>query len=163
MDTKGIERSVRVAADIARNVSDELYGYYLTLRGPSLGAMPDGSVGMLSYDQRTYHETICERVLGWVCYARPLTPEEVRAYELVPDENNHYIYDQYYVEIRKLVVDAAGKKHLTSERAKDPDGGNFLTRYQGKAKQVADAINEAALDTNSSTNLTHARVRKYEV
>lgn len=160
MDARQIDKGVRVSTDIARNISDDLYGYYLTLRGPAPGAMPEGSAAMLTYDERIYHEKVFARVMGWVGYTRPLTLEEVRDYELVPDESNTFVYDRYFVEIQKMVRDASGKRHVTSERVQNIDGSDFVTPYRGKAQMIADEINEAALDTNSSDNITRAIVKK---
>lgn len=160
MDARQIENGIKASSDIAPEISDDLYGYYLTLRGPALGAMPEGSVAMMTYDERTYHEKVFARVMGWVGYTRPLTPEEVRDYELVPDESNTFVYDRYFVEIKKMSRDASGKKRVTSDRVRNLDGTDFMTPYRGKAQMIADEINEAALDTNSSDNLTRATVKK---
>ena len=160
-NTKEIQNSVKVATNLARNISDELYGYYLRLRGPAPGAMPDGSVATLTYDQRTWHEIICENVLGWVCYTRPLTPEEVDQYELVPDEYNSYPeYGVYIVEVKELARDASGRKQLTTRFVENEDGtGRFITPYRGVAQKIANAINDAALDTNTKDHLTRATAR----
>lgn len=157
-----IEADVRLATEIARKVSDNLYGYYLTLRGPSMGAMPPDSIGSVTFKFRSFHEKVCANVWGWVCYARPLTQKEIDDYELVPDEHNHAVHRLWGVEVKKMIRDADGKR-ITVELAKDEDGKKLVTPYKGIAQRIADDLNDAALDTNSKDSITRASVIEVSV
>ena len=160
MNANEIGKGVDAATDEMLNECEELYGYHLVLRGPSPGAMPDGSVASVSFDQRTYIKDACEFAWGWAGYARPLSQQELSDFELIPDEHNPVRYTQYAVEIKRMERDSAGKRTVTSEWARGADSEVFATSYITVAAKLAKDLNDAALDTNSRDRITKATVRQ---
>lgn len=162
MSEDEIRRNVEEAADTAKQDSDVLYGYYLIFRCPSPGAMPAGSVASVSFDHRTLYEEVGERVWGWVGYSRALTDDELSDYELIPDEHNPVRYTQYGVEVRVMTRDSTGKRQITTDWIKRADSTTYTTSYRNKAMEIADSLNDTALDTNSKDRITKATVVKIQ-
>ena len=158
MSADEIRKDVEAAIVEAGQAYDDLYGYYLVLRGPSIGAMPRESVASVTFDRRTYNAAVETDVWGWVGYAEPLSKQDVSDYELIPDEHNPIVYARWAVGIKELVVDANGKKNVSSRYLQDPNGEVFFTNYKGVAEHKAASLNEVALDTNNREHITMARV-----
>lgn len=162
MSQDEIRRDVEEASEAATHDGETLYGYYLTLRGPSLGAAPSEPKIAVAFDWRTFYEVVDEHVYGWVGYARPLTEDELTDYELIPDERNPARYTQYGVEVRTMTRDASGKRQIVSEMVKDAEGAIFATSYRRKAEKLAARLNDEALDTNTKDSISMARIQKLE-
>lgn len=62
-----------------------MYRYYCILRPPMIGRLPFGRVLMEAehFDDRKYVSEIDRMAWGWVEYAEPLTPAEIREYDLI--------------------------------------------------------------------------------
>lgn len=57
-----------------------MYRYYLTMRPPSIGTHPKGSVNTVAFDRLERFDEFM--AWGYVEYDRPLTEKEVCDYEL---------------------------------------------------------------------------------
>ncbi len=142
MESRTIEEGIQVATMIAREKSEAIYGYYLRLRPPAPGAHPGGEILTVSLAFRTWHENICDEIWGWVCYARPLTLQEVEDYELLPDEDNLERYQQYRLVRTSRVTDATGKTIVNREYIMGENGKPYTTSYKRKALVKLDELNK---------------------
>lgn len=155
-----LENEIRVATEVARQHSEALYGYYLTMRPPAPGAHPGNTISSVSLKFRTYHDELNQDIWGWVGYTRPLTLQEVQDYELLPDEANPVRYIQYAL-IRKTMTEGAdGKRAIKQEKIMDKTGKPFLTSYPRKALALMQEMNDKALDSNSKSTVSAVRVLK---
>ncbi len=137
-----IEREVHTATVVARVHGKAVYGYYLPQRPPAPGACPPDALSTVALAYRTWHEDICQEVWGWVCYARPLTDAEVDEYELLPDEDNPWRYQEYSLVRRVNIADADGLSIPKRERVRTPEGEEFVTSYPGQAFAYLDRLNK---------------------
>ena len=62
-----------------------MYRYYLTQRPPGPGCFPAGAVAVGDYQDKIYVPEIRRNAWGWVEYPEPLTPEQIRNYELLEE------------------------------------------------------------------------------
>lgn len=155
-----LENEIRVATEIARQHSEDLYGYYMTMRPPQLGAQPANTASSVSLKFRTYHDELNQDIWGWVCYTRPLTLQEVQEYELLPDETNPVRYIQYGLIRKTLTESADGKREVKQQKIMDKTGKPFLTSYPRKALALMQEMNDKALDSNNKDTVSAVRVVK---
>ena len=155
-----LENEIRVATEIAREHSEVLYGYYLTMRPPMPGAHPGNAISAVSLKFRTYHDELNQDIWGWVGYTRPLTLQEVQDYELLPDETNPKRYIQYGLLRKTLTEGADGKRAVKQEKIMDKTGKPFLTSYPFKALALMKEMNDKALDSNNRDTVSAVRVVK---
>lgn len=72
-------------------MNKQVYRYYTTQRPPVPGAIPTVSsdniklVNIESYTSRRFVESINRMAWGYVGYSAPLTDEQIKDYELVPE------------------------------------------------------------------------------
>ena len=132
---------IRMAAAIARTMSDTCYGYYMRLRAPSPGAQPPDELSSVALAFRTWHEGICEDIWGWVCYAKPLTDTDVKHYDLLPDEDNPCRYQQYGLVRYEKAIDDSGQS-VTKRIWVMENGKIYQTSYPGAAFAKLDVLNK---------------------
>ena len=145
MSSTTLLHELKVYTQIARRMGDTVYGYYMRMRPPSPGAQPEDSLSSVALAFRTWHDGICDDIWGWVCYARPLTAEEVEQYELVPDEDNPNRYQQYGL-VRGIRVEQPGRKAKMKREWVMEDGKPFRTSYKRKALVLLDELRKASSD-----------------
>ena len=134
---------IMIAVEVARRKCETVYGYYLTKRPPAPGANPADAIGIVSLAFRTWHNGICDDIWGWVCYARPLEPEEVADYELLPDEDNPNRYQQYSLVRGVKIIDEDGRSTVKRERVME-NGKPYITSYPRKALVLMDEMKKAS-------------------
>ncbi len=91
------------------------YRYYSTQRPLWPGAFPRSAenkvAGITDYDRRTFIEELGREAWGCINYERPLAPEDVRDYELVPAGVKRYM-------VQFLVIDCKGWDGTPEEYAR---------------------------------------------
>ena len=145
---------IRDAAAIVRKMYKSFYGYYMRLRPPSPGAQPEKAIGYVSFAYRTWHDGICDDIWGWVCYENPLSEDDVKQYDLLPDEDNPCRYQEYGLMRYVKTIDDSGRCVRRRERVLE-DGKPFRTSYPRVAFAKMDAMNkELGADTVKVAKVT---------
>lgn len=72
----------------------ERYRYYSVERPIMPGSFPrrQAATEIVNYDDKIYCDSVGRAALGHIDYAEPLTEEEIKNYELVPDPTLHPSY-----------------------------------------------------------------------
>lgn len=64
----------------------KLHTYYMILRPVGIGCQPKGFIDYEDYGRRTYIPAIDHEAWGEVTYDRKLSPEEIKAYDMMEGE-----------------------------------------------------------------------------
>ena len=69
-----------------------------------------------------------------MCYANPLTQEDLDAFDLIPDEDNPVRYRYYGIVRRVIKTDADGKRTvISSAPVRDESGRAVARKYRRQA------------------------------
>ena len=63
-----------------------MHTYYMILRPVGIGSQPKGFLNYQNYDRRTYIPAISHEAWGEITYDRKLSPEEIKAYDMMEGE-----------------------------------------------------------------------------
>ena len=114
----------------------KLYRYYATQRPVMPGSVPSGEnrpINVMNYDKR---EPVCAGAMlawGYVEYAKPLTEQQMKSYELKMEPKQPSVQKQTAVPVK--AEQAAGRK----EAGKKP---SVLANLRSKQALLADAAKQ---------------------
>ena len=106
---------------------NEMYRYYSIMRpcGPWTFPQKDGRETVVNFDGKIYCEEIGRVAWGYIEYPEPLTEQEVKNYELVPDGQKIWYCVTSSFDDKGRVIAAITS---TCEAAVQPEGGFTRTK-----------------------------------